>query len=74
MSEAVNWCIAVVAGFILGSLMQRSYTDDLEKEIRALKAESSPLAYVCPQGQVKLATRSDDGPWITRCVGPRGAK
>ena len=74
MSEAVSWCIALVVGFLIGTVVQRNYSDELEREIRALKAQASPLEYVCPEGRVKLATKSDDGPWVTRCVGPRGSK
>ena len=72
--EGVILTIGIVVGITTMSLMNGSYIEDLEKENRALKAASSPLEYVCPEGQVKLATKSDDGPWVTRCVGPRGSK
>lgn len=53
------------------------WTDEreaLQSEIRNLRTVADPLKFECPTGTVKLATKSDSGPWHQRCIGAGRAK
>ena len=62
----------VVGGAVVGSAVHFFYEAEntvMSKENATLRAKVQPLDFDCPPFTVKIASQSDGGPWVQRCVG-----
>lgn len=61
-----------IVGFLGGGGLSHAIltdnTEALERENRVLQAKVKPLDFECPAPMVKVAIKSDSGPWVRRCV------